>query len=175
MRKLFSDTAGYATYNSSFQIKRFMEHPISKWKFNRVPTSSMCFANETCMHTAKCRLTTCKYAELPNSSYKHILTNFSVVYIFAVCMAEQNLTFYVEKKKLKYSFKTNWKKVLIIWLNHQLNYLLFAIEDVTYMLHLNLFFLMKDQQLRVESRVCTQVLSVDSVITSLSLVRLPLS
>lgn len=30
MRKLFSDTAGYASYNSSFQIKRFMEHPISE-------------------------------------------------------------------------------------------------------------------------------------------------
>lgn len=43
------------------------------------------------------------------------------------------------------------------------------------MLHLNLFFLMKDQQLKVESRICTQVLSVDSVITSLSLVRLPLT
>lgn len=73
--------------------------------------------------------------------------------------------------------------MLIVELNHQINYFLFAVEDVSYITSQQIFSLYFSfivfpyETLAAESGKQTtyQVLSVDSVITSFSLVRLPLS
>lgn len=143
----------------------------------------MCFANETVQYCQM--LKTCKYAALTSPLYIDILTNLSLVclhFCSIYCIAKFNILHWKEKK-LKHSFKTHWKRALIVQLYHQINYFLFAMENVSYITSqqiLSLYFsfiVFLYETLAAESGKQTiyQELSVDSVVTSLSLVRLPLS